>query len=80
VIIKDMRTRWGSCGPNRLMNLNWRLVLAPERVLDYVLAHELMHIEEPNHSRAFWRRVAGVCPHWGDSRRWLRRHGEDLEL
>jgi predicted metal-dependent hydrolase len=80
VVIKDMRTRWGSCGPDRRMNLNWRLVLAPEPIIDYVLAHELTHIEVPNHSRAFWRKVARACEHASASRKWLRVHGDDLEL
>lgn len=80
VVIKDMRSRWGSCGPDRLMNLNWRLVLAPESVIDYVLVHELTHIVEPNHSPAFWRRVGRTCDHFEDSREWLRVHGDDLEL
>lgn len=80
VVIKNMRSRWGSCGPDRLMNLNWRLVLAPERIIDYVLVHELTHIFEPNHSPAFWRRVAKACEHTDASREWLRVHGDDLEL
>jgi predicted metal-dependent hydrolase len=62
------------------MNLNWRLVLAPESVIDYVLVHELSHIFEPNHSPAFWRRVGKACARWSDSRAWLRVHGDDLEL
>lgn len=80
VVIKNMRSRWGSCGTDRLMNLNWRLVLAPEKVIDYVLVHELTHIVEPNHSPAFWRKVAKHCAHCAESRSWLRRHGDDLEL
>ena len=80
VVIKDMRTRWGSCGPERLMNLNWRLILAPEAVIDYVLVHELTHITVPNHSRAFWRKVSAACHHAKASRKWLRAHGDDLEL
>jgi len=80
VVIKDMRSRWGSCGPDRLMNLNWRLILAPESVIDYVLVHELTHIVEPNHSPAFWRRVGRTCGHFEESRDWLRVHGDDLEL
>jgi predicted metal-dependent hydrolase len=80
VVIKNMRSRWGSCGPDRLMNLNWRLVLAPEAIIDYVLVHELTHITEPNHSPAFWRRVGRSCGHFEESRDWLRVHGDDLEL
>jgi predicted metal-dependent hydrolase len=80
VVIKNMKSRWGSCGPDRLMNLNWRLILAPETIIDYVLVHELTHITEPNHSPAFWRRVGRVCDHFEQSRDWLRVHGDDLEL
>ncbi len=80
VTIKDMRSRWGSCGPSRKMSLNWRLVLAPVEILDYVLAHELVHIRVPDHSERFWKRVARACPHWEESRDWLRDHGADLEL
>ena len=80
VVIKDMHSRWGSCGPDRHMSLNWRLVLASVPVIDYVLVHELSHIFEPNHSPAFWRRVARACENWEESRDWLRDHGDDLEI
>ncbi len=80
VTIKDLRSRWGSCGPDGHMSLNWRLVLAPEQIIDYVIAHELAHITVPNHSPAFWRRVADACEHWAESRAWLRLHGDDLEI
>jgi len=80
VVIKDMASRWGSCGPKRRMSLNWRLVLAPPAIVDYVLVHELCHIHEANHSPAFWKRVASACDHWRKSRAWLRRHGDELEL
>lgn len=80
VLVKDMASRWGSCGPDRKMSLNWRLVLAPPDVIEYVLVHELCHIEHPNHSRAFWREVAKHCAGWRDGRKWLRSHGDDLDL
>lgn len=80
VVIKDMATRWGSCGPDRKMSLNWRLVLAPEPVIAYVLVHELCHIDVPDHSPRFWRRVAEHCEGWKEQRRWLRRHGDELDL
>lgn len=80
VVIKDMASRWGSCGPKRRMSLNWRLVLAPLPIVDYVLVHELCHILEANHSPAFWRKVAAACDHWRESRQWLRKHGDELEL
>lgn len=80
VTIKDMRTRWGSCGPSRKMSLNWRLVMAPLHVIDYVLVHELTHIRIPDHSPRFWKRVAKACPRWEEGRDWLGDHGADLEL
>lgn len=80
VTIKDMRTRWGSCGPSRKMSLNWRLIMAPLHVIDYVLVHELTHIRVPDHSPRFWKRVAAACPRWEEGRDWLRDHGADLEL
>jgi len=80
VVIKDMRSRWGSCGPTRRMSLNWRLVLAPLEIIDYVLVHELTHIEHPDHSPRFWAAVARACPEWKTSRDWLQDHGADLEI
>jgi predicted metal-dependent hydrolase len=80
VVIKDMRSRWGSCGPSRRMSLNWRLIMAPLEVLDYVLVHELTHIFVDNHSKAFWRRVARAMPGYETSRDWLKQNGAELEL
>lgn len=80
VVVKDMASRWGSCGPDRRMSLNWRLVLAPPSVIDYVLVHELCHIQHPNHSRAFWRTVGEHCATWREGRAWLRKHGDELDL
>ena len=80
VIVKDMASRWGSCGPDRRMSLNWRLVFASPDVIDYVLVHELCHIEHPNHSRKFWAKVGKHCARWREGRTWLRRHGDDMDL
>ena len=80
ILVKELRSRWGSCGPDRRMNLCWRLVLAPREVLDYVVVHELCHIHEPNHSRRFWSRVEAACPEYRTHRRWLREHGHRLVL
>ena len=80
VTIKEMRSRWGSCGPRRRMSLNWRLVLAPPHVIDYVIAHELTHIRHPDHSPRFWAAVAAACPDWRAGRDWLRDRGGDLQL
>ena len=78
VSIRNQRTRWGSCGRNGHITLNWRLIQMPSRVRDYVIFHELMHVRHPNHSRRFWRAVAQVCDWWRDAERWLRTHGRSL--
>jgi predicted metal-dependent hydrolase len=76
--IRDQRTRWGSCSPRGTLSFNWRLVLAPYDVLDYVVVHELCHLREPNHSRRFWRLVETRRPAWRDHRDWLHRNGPEL--
>ena len=78
--IKEMRSRWGSCGADGRMSVSWRLILAPMVVIDYVLAHELAHIVHQDHSQVFWKRVAAGCEHWRESRDWLRRNGDELDL
>ncbi len=76
--VRDPATRWGSCSARGRLSFSWRLVMAPEAVLDYVVAHEVAHLEEANHGPRFWRLVDELCPGWGESRRWLRRHGAFL--
>lgn len=78
VSVRNQRSRWGSCSSAGTVALNWRLIQMPASVCDYVILHELMHLRQPNHSRAFWREVAGVCSHWRESERWLRTHGKEL--
>jgi hypothetical protein len=78
VTIRNQRSRWGSCSTRGTIALNWRLVLMPPWVADYVILHELMHLRQPNHSRAFWREVAAVCPEWREAERWLKTHGREL--
>jgi predicted metal-dependent hydrolase len=78
IVIRDQRTRWGSCSPGGTLSFNWRLVLAPLEVLDYVVVHELCHLREPNHSPRFWRLVAGRRPDWRRPRDWLREYGPEL--
>jgi hypothetical protein len=80
VYIKDQRTRWGACSGRRNLSFNWRLILAPPRVLRYIAAHELAHLKVPNHSDAFWAVVGQLCRDYRESRRWLRQHGGDLHL
>jgi len=76
--IRDQRTRWGSCSPRGTLTFNWRLVLAPHAVLDYVVVHELCHLREANHGPGFWRLVAESRPGYEVPRAWLRRHGHEL--
>jgi predicted metal-dependent hydrolase len=78
--IRAQRSRWGSCSPSGRMSFNWRLLLAPERVLDYVVWHEVCHLEVPDHSRRFWALVAARWPGYREDRRWLRVHGATLVL
>lgn len=76
--VRDQRTRWGSCGPNGHISLNWRLVVMPAWVSDYVMIHELMHLKRLDHSPAYWRLVAEACPGYERAQRWLREHGPSL--
>lgn len=80
VAIRDQKTRWGSCSRAGNLNFNWRLVLAPSAVLDYVVVHELAHRAEMNHSTRFWRVVAHFCPDYGMHRLWLRKQGAELRF
>ena len=76
--IRDQRSRWGSCSTAGTLSFNWRLVLAPLEVLDYVVVHELCHLREANHSRRFWRLVEERRPHFRLHRAWLHEHGPEL--
>lgn len=76
--IKQMRSRWGSCGPHNDINLNLVLAFAPPAQLEYVVVHELCHIRHRNHSPDFWNLVSQHLPDWRERRRWLREHGGPL--
>jgi predicted metal-dependent hydrolase len=78
--IRGQRTRWASCSAAGRMSFNWRLLLAPERVLDYVVWHEVCHLEVLDHSPRFWTLLEGRWPTYRDERDWLRRHGATLVL
>jgi predicted metal-dependent hydrolase len=78
VSIRNQRTRWGSCARDGHICLNWRLVLMPDAVRDYVLIHELMHLRRMDHSPAYWAHVAAACPDFDQARQWLREHGRSL--
>ena len=78
VQVRNQQSRWGSCSARGNIALNWRLVQMPPDVADYVMLHELIHLEHPDHSTRFWRRVATVCSGWRAAERWLRTSGRDL--
>jgi predicted metal-dependent hydrolase len=78
--IRGQRTRWASCSRSGAMSFNWRLLLAPEAVLEYVIWHEVCHLEIMDHSPRFWALLARRCPDYREHQRWLRRHGQTLVL
>ncbi len=78
--IRAQRTRWASCSRTGAMSFNWRLLLAPEPILDYVVWHEVCHLEMMDHSPRFWSLLASRCPDYRHHARWLRRHGATLVL
>jgi predicted metal-dependent hydrolase len=78
--IRAQSTRWASCSAKGAMSFNWRLLLAPEPVLDYVVWHEVCHLEIRDHSPRFWALVGSCFPGWREQRDWLRRHGATLVL
>lgn len=78
ITLRDTRSQWGSCSTDGQLVFSWRLVFAPREVLDYVVCHEVAHLVEMNHSKAFWAQVERICPRWEHARWWLKRHGETL--
>ena len=78
VSVRNQRTRWGACTSEGSITLNWRLILVPDFVREYVMIHELMHRRELNHSKRFWKHVAAACPRHRDARTWLLNDGRRL--
>ena len=78
ILMRSQSTRWGSCSSTGKLNFNWRLILAPPFVLDYVAAHEVAHLCEMNHSQAFWDTVEVTLPTMARGRDWLKAHGREL--
>ena len=76
--IKTQKSRWGSCGPNNDINMNWLLMLAPPEAMEYVVVHELCHIIHKNHSKDFWGLVAEHLPAYQQQRLWLKQQGVSL--
>ncbi len=80
VRIGSARSRWGACSPDNRLSFTWRLIQAPGPVIDYVVAHELSHIKEKNHSNRFWNLVERAVPDYGTHRLWLRKKGHILQI
>ncbi len=78
IAIRDQRSRWGSCSAQGDLSYSWRLILAPDYVLDYVAAHEVAHLRHLNHSPRFWRLVLTHCQEAARAKNWLRAHGQDV--
>ncbi len=79
IMISDMRVRWASCTPKSNLNFNWRIVKAPDFVIDYLIVHELAHLLESNHTAQFWNTVAVQVPRYALAKAWLRENGAALE-
>jgi predicted metal-dependent hydrolase len=80
ISIRDQQTRWGSCSSEGNLNFSYRLVMAPLKVIDYVVVHELCHLTEMNHSKRFWSLVASVLPDFEKQKKWLNDHGHALQF
>lgn len=78
IIFSDTKSKWGTCGPENDLQFNWRLVMAPLVVVDYVVIHELVHTTEKNHSSKFWRKVAAATPAYRQHKKWLNSHSHLL--
>jgi hypothetical protein len=80
VAVKDYSSRWGCCYGDGRIYFNWRIIMAPQKIIDYVVIHELCHLREPNHSGRYWAVVEKIVPDWKIRRTWLRRNGHTLTL
>ncbi len=78
--ISKASKRWGSCSSTKNLNFNWRLIMAPLEVIDYVVIHELSHLVEQNHSKRFWNLVANVMPEYKKHKKWLHNNGNNLNI
>lgn len=78
ITIRDQKSRWGSCSSRGTLSFNYRLMMAPPKVLDYVVVHELCHLTHMNHSPAFWEMVGDILPDYKESQKWLKEHGAEL--
>ena len=78
IAVKEVTSRWGSCSSNGNLSFNWRIIFAPQSVFYYVVAHEMSHLKEMNHSKKFWALVSKIAPDYQSSIRWLKKYGTTL--
>ncbi|MCK9175249.1 MAG: M48 family metallopeptidase [Desulforhopalus sp.] len=78
--VKEMGYRWASFGRNSVINFHWKCMMAPPKIIDYIVVHELCHFYQRNHSDAFWNEVDKVMPDWKERKEWLRKHGASLDV
>ena len=80
VIVKDYKSKWGSCSRDNKLRFNWRIIMAKISIIDYLIVHELCHMEHKNHSKDYWKAVEAILPDYAESRRWLRINGSTLKI
>jgi predicted metal-dependent hydrolase len=80
IYIRNQKTKWGSCSGKNNLSFNFRLIMAPPEVLEYVVVHELVHLEKPEHSKAFWRKLSDLLPDYQESKEWLKENKMKLVL
>ena len=80
VSVRDYKARWGSCSSKGEISFNWRIIIAPHHIVDYVVVHELCHLKHPNHSPAYWKSVKHEISDYEVCRQWLKEHGTELVI
>jgi len=78
--IKEQKSRWGSCSTKGNLNFNWKIIMAPDEIIDYLVVHELCHLLHMNHSKEFWQSVGSILPDYKVRERWLKENGTLLNL
>ena len=77
---RTFKSRWGSCDSRGLVQFNWKIIIAPNRIVDYLVVHELCHLKQHNHSPRFWKCVESVFPGYRECREWLKQNGRLLQI
>jgi predicted metal-dependent hydrolase len=80
VRVMELRNRWASCTPKNGLNFNWKCIMAPVSVIDYIIAHELVHLKYKNHSKEFWNELDKLLPSFRESEEWLKRNGVKMTI